>query len=327
MDTPLVSIIIPVFNADRYIKHCVSSIFQQTFSDWELILVDDGSLDNSGKICDEMSALDCRVKTFHNINAGASAARLFGVDKANGEYFCFVDADDFLPQDALECLCQNVNGVDIIAGGYCRIYDNQKSDYCRLSSICIQSDEYLLMLLSGNWKLYGPVAKLFRRSLFDNKMPIIPKEVKVGEDLLMNVFLALHAKHIKFIPNIVYNYNQILTSATHTFKYTLEYMRVYLQILDKILEDGNIGKREELLNHYKLTMIYNVMLDDVNEDINYHSPYLKVLCKLQMSLSYKERLIVWLIHYRLLRIIYRVIMNSYRAGNPFFYFFSKFFLR
>lgn len=327
MNIPFVSIIIPVFNADKYINDCVNSIFQQTFSSWELILVDDGSLDDSARICDELSALDCRIRTFHNINAGASAARFFGVGKANGEYFCFVDADDSLPQDALECLCRNVNGVDIIAGGYCRIYDNQKKDYCRLFPKCISNEEYLLMLLSGNWKLYGPVAKLFKRTLFENEIPMISKEIRVGEDLLMNVFLALCAKRIKFISNIVYNYNQISTSATHTFKYTFEYMEVYLRKLDEILENGSAEKKELLLNHYKLSMTYNVILDDVNDNINYNSPFLEALCKLQISFSLKERLIMCLIHYRLLRIVYRVIMNSYRSGNPFFCFFAKFVLR
>lgn len=327
MIKPLISIIIPVFNAEKYINDCIKSILCQTFGDWELVIVNDGSTDNSGKICDGFSTNDDRVQTFHTINSGVTAARTFGIKHAKGEFLCFVDADDFLPPNALECLYQVANECDIAVGGYSRIYNERKKDYCRLSAGHFSNKEYLQMLLSGNWRLYGPVAKLFRKDLFSEGIPVIPKQIRVGEDLLMNVYLALRATSVVFISDIVYYYNQISTSATHTFEYTIEYMRMFVHVLDEILKNGKIENREELLEHYKLSMFYNVMLDDVNEEIDYHLPELRALCNQKFALTFKECLIVRMIMCRFVRIAVRTMMNAYRNGNLCLYYCTKLFLR
>ena len=99
-----VSIIVPVYKAEPYIRKCIDSILSQTFTNFELLLIDDGSPDNCGKICDEYAELDARVHVFHKENCGVSAARNLGLDHAKGDYVCFIDSDDWIDPDMLETL-------------------------------------------------------------------------------------------------------------------------------------------------------------------------------------------------------------------------------
>ena len=96
---PLVSIIVPVYNAEKTLNKCVDSILNQTFQDWELLLIDDGSTDRSGELCDEYANKDSRVRVFHKINEGVSSARNVGLDNAKGQWITFVDADDWIDKN------------------------------------------------------------------------------------------------------------------------------------------------------------------------------------------------------------------------------------
>ena len=104
-----VSIIVPVYQVEKYIRQCVDSILAQTFTDFELILVDDGSTDKSGEICDEYAKVDGRVKVIHQTNGGLSSARNSGMDHAKGKYFMFIDSDDFIAPNMVECLYKSIN--------------------------------------------------------------------------------------------------------------------------------------------------------------------------------------------------------------------------
>ena len=97
-----ISIIVPVYKVEKYLRRCIDSIAAQTFTDWECILVDDGSPDDSGTICDEYAENDKRFRVFHQENAGVSAARNKGLDEAKGEWICFVDSDDWIEKEMLE---------------------------------------------------------------------------------------------------------------------------------------------------------------------------------------------------------------------------------
>lgn len=325
--TPKVSVIVPVYKAEAYLHRCVDSLLAQTFQDFEILLVNDGSPDRSGKICDEYARKDARVKVFHNENKGASFSRSYGVRQATGDYVCFVDADDSMPSDA----CQTLYDFslkyqsDITIGGYKRIFSKESTDYCGFSFKSISNDIYLYYLLTGNWKLYGPVAKMFKKELFSLGFPDIPKEIRVGEDLLMNVFLASLATKVVFIPYSVYNYYQVLSSATHTFKYSVDYMLFYLQELEKILVQNQVPNKSNLLTHYKINIMYNVLLDDTNEQIDYHSEIINTLLNevKGLSITSKEKLILSLIRYRHLRLFYRNMITNYRNGKGCFFLCKK----
>ena len=115
---PLVSIIVPVYKAEQWLHRCVDSILAQTMADFELLLINDGSPDRSGEICDEYAAQDSRVRVFHKENGGVSSARNLGLDNAQGEWISFIDADDWVEKEYLEGVTENLD-ADMILGG-CR---------------------------------------------------------------------------------------------------------------------------------------------------------------------------------------------------------------
>ena len=102
MEKDLISIIIPVYNVEKYLKECVDSVRKQTYKNLEIILIDDGSKDNSGKLCDELAKEDNRIKVIHKENGGLSDARNVGIENATGEYIQFIDSDDFVEKDMIE---------------------------------------------------------------------------------------------------------------------------------------------------------------------------------------------------------------------------------
>lgn len=116
---PKISVIVPVYNVEKYLRRCIDSILSQTFSDFELLLIDDGSKDKSGEICDEYAAKDARVRVFYKENGGVSSARNLGLDNAKGDWITFSDSDDELLPDAFEAVCGYMHeGIDMIKTGY-----------------------------------------------------------------------------------------------------------------------------------------------------------------------------------------------------------------
>ena len=115
--TPKISVIVPVYNVEKYLSRCIDSILAQTFTDFELLLIDDGSKDKSGEICDEYANKDNHVKVFHKENGGVSSARNLGLDNAQGEWITFVDSDDFVNSDWLSYYAKSFD-VDLIVQGY-----------------------------------------------------------------------------------------------------------------------------------------------------------------------------------------------------------------
>lgn len=126
-----ISIIVPVYQVEKYIRQCIDSILAQTFTDFELILVDDGSKDNSGKICDEYAEKDKRIRVIHQKNSSAATARNNGMDKATGNYFAFIDGDDYIVPTMLECLYKTIleEDADIVACNYRYIFEDGKKDF------------------------------------------------------------------------------------------------------------------------------------------------------------------------------------------------------
>ena len=123
----MVSCIIPVYNTQKYLPRCIESVLAQTFVDWEMLLIDDGSTDASGSICDEYAAKDERIRVFHKENGGISSARNVGLNYAQGEWIFFVDSDDSLPKTSLESLLSRSSDANIIAGGFFFVLGGIKS--------------------------------------------------------------------------------------------------------------------------------------------------------------------------------------------------------
>lgn len=216
---PKISVIVPVYKAEVFLRSCIDSILSQTFEDFELLLVDDGSPDGSGAICDAYASEDSRVRVFHIPNGGANHARAWGVSHAcNSEYITFVDSDDALPPTALyDLYALTSEEYDIVIGSYDR---NPKSyidgDMDKLELV---KQIYYYRIASS------PYARLFRRELFDDTTFDLPRDFVMGEDFVMNLRLAFACKRrVRVVPTVVYHYNDNAGGIVNTFHYTLDYL-------------------------------------------------------------------------------------------------------
>ena len=219
---PKVSVIIPIYNTEEYLPNCIDSILAQTFTDFELILVNDGSTDNSRKICEEYAKKDARIIVVNKNNEGVTKARERGVDVSRGEWITFIDSDDSIPNNALNLLHSYTNDTaDIIIGQIFSQKDNDER---------INIEHYRSLLISG--KLVSPVAKLIRKELFNSTIFDIPKEINIGEDMLMNVKLAFCSqKEVIILKDKIYNYRYRQNSAINTRTRTIEYESKFWKLL------------------------------------------------------------------------------------------------
>lgn len=240
-----ISVVIPVYNAEKHIEECVNSILCQTFKDFEIILVDDGSSDASLETCEKLSLKDNRIKVYHKKNGGASSARALGVEYASGEYINFVDSDDSVPESALEELYQRIQEkqLDIVEGVNC-FYPSDGS-VPRLSLYPQQGEfvreDYLHFLLTGCCYT-GPVCTLYRRSLFDANTFDLDDDVKINEDLYMNICLGINARKIGIYNDmIVYYYKENVSSVTHNYPFDTVYPQQHLlEKIKKVLDNAKL---------------------------------------------------------------------------------------
>lgn len=233
--TPIISVIVPVFNAENYLRKCIDSLLSQTFSKFEILLIDDGSTDKSGQICDEYARVDKRVLVFHNENQGVSVTRQFGIDHASGIYTIHVDSDDWVDCDMLEELYAEAqrSNADMVICDYWVEYA-RKTELKKQQPACLDSESVLRDLFV---KLHGSCwNKLIRKSCYMDYHIQFPKDLHYSEDLYVMVALLLHPLKISYLPKAFYHYDQtgnvnsISRSAT---KLTYEWFR---DASDKIIK-------------------------------------------------------------------------------------------
>lgn len=215
-NTPKISVIVPVYNVEKYIHQCIDSILGQTFTDFELLLIDDGSPDNCGAICDEYAAKDSRIRVFHQENAGVSAARQFGIDNAIGEYSIHVDSDDFIEPLALELLYTKAkeDNFDIVI---CDYFSYDKSN-CKYISQQASVDNYKCLELLLMNKLIGTTwNKLIRHRLYKEYSINFDIEICYCEDYLVIVDLLLLSVKIGYLSKAIYFYRNTPNSITRSF--------------------------------------------------------------------------------------------------------------
>lgn len=181
---PKISVIVPVYKVEKYLPKCIESILQQTFTDFELLLIDDGSPDSSGKICDEYAAKDSRIRVFHKENGGVSSARNLGLDNAKGEWISFIDADDWISNDFLSF---DYKEADVIQKSYQMIRQSGEviETYHLQSSII--NDKKVLYKFYVNKRNNALWDKIIAKKLIGNRRFDI--NIKIGEDFLF--FLGL----------------------------------------------------------------------------------------------------------------------------------------
>lgn len=197
---PKISVIVPVYNVEKYLRRCIDSILAQTFTDFELLLIDDGSKDKSGEICDEYAQKDSRVRVFHKENGGVSSARNVGLDNAKGEWIAFVDSDDWLSAEYLYCFYSIIyvkDRVDLIIQSPIYMYQNGTIKTKKIPNRVYDGENMLKNFINdGNLDLTEPHSKLFRLKLIQEEKIRFNEKVIVGED---GIFIACFLHYCKII--------------------------------------------------------------------------------------------------------------------------------
>lgn len=263
----LVSIIVPIYNAEKYLDSCIQSVLRQTYTNWELILIDDGSTDKSGRIAEEYGFADERITVFHQKNLGVSLARNQGIDEATGNYVVFLDADDELIED---CLAKTVNiaeetNADVVAGRSC---ENQELFQDR---IIWTGAEALENSLKDHLFTYSACAKLIRRE-FIGKTRFTP-DIRINEDSYF-VFQLLCKQNVFVLTNdVIYFYRANSESSSRTVfseKY-FDILKVsdlkYKKIEEQFLQMHDLAKNMLLKARMNVLRILAVRTRDEYRDV------------------------------------------------------------
>lgn len=241
LNNPLVSVIIPVYKVEKYLNRCVDSVLAQTYTNIEIILVDDGSPDNCGNICDHYQKKDTRIHVLHKKNGGLSDARNAGFDISNGDYVTFIDSDDYVEASFIEQLLENLikHNADIIECGYIKgektMLPNSASEL-----VCTEfTSEQFLRNWHGKYKNFETTAwgKLYRKEVFIDKdgEKILYPVGRLHEDILTTHRLVENAEKIVVLNRALYHYtinSSGITKAPITRKRLLDYIFAQEQRLD-----------------------------------------------------------------------------------------------
>ena len=329
---PEVSIIVPVYNKGQYLQECIDSICKQSYQNFELILIDDGSTDNSGNICDKAADSDNRIIVFHTENKGVGAARNLGINKAKGEYIMFVDADDMLDCRCLQIMVDNMEpDVDMVVSGYYELCNHNIEKHIVLSEAGVyKREEYLKEFLKNGMHCYynGPCAKLIRNNFKQYNVKYENHEI-LWEDFIFSVRLLRNINKIKIIDEKLYMYRIDVESSLYKTKhntkvYYKRYMKLYRELCKTIAFMANQKDYQEYLCNFQNTMVKkivrNVLFDETINGIQRKFEMLEKLRKkfetyhflnLYDKGNLKQKSTVLLLKYRQYYVLYLLFQFNY----------------
>lgn len=274
MENALISVIVPVYNADRYLNKCIFSILNQTYKNIEIILINDGSVDNSLNLCMGFAKIDKRVKVFNQDNEGVDVARNVGINVSRGDYLAFVDSDDYLESSMIEKLVDAIEkqNADLVLCKYKKVYPN-KIIYCdEINLVNCNGQELLNNYINFNYRYKKNIIKTDNvmscvwRSLY--KRDCIKKIKFKGnycEDLLFNINYIQPNFKIAVVNEYLYNYFQHENSALHhlnlsNFKKKMEIYKTIVKEIQHKIDSENLKKFQFYI--YKALYIEAVKLKD-----------------------------------------------------------------
>lgn len=267
---PTVSVIVPIYNSEKYLERCLESIIKQSYSDIEIILVNDGSTDNSGAICQYYGSLDSRITIINQENQGVSAARNCGMSFTRGKYILFCDSDDKIADKYIECL---VNQIEECDSDMCicpivRVYDNKY--YVELleqfdidlncSDLANQQNLYDLARL---YLIYGPCNKIFKTSLIKKHNVLFPTDTSYGEDLIFVFSYLEHCSKVSYRPFSFYLYYS--NSGSLLYKYRPDRFDNSLRINNCV---KSFFEKKKLISEAMMTEWSNRILSDAIASIS-----------------------------------------------------------
>ena len=214
-----ISIIIPIYNAEKYLQECLDSILCQDYQNYEIILINDGSSDDSERICMEYLKSDSRVKLINKKNEGVSSARNDGLDSANGDILLFVDSDDILEPNALQIIVDNIGDNDILCFGYKQLYKDKRINFLYDKPLSGKEQFEKMVVMSD--KVAGYLwNKVFRISIIKENKLKLNKDLHYCEDMVFVVQYLKYCKKVRYINKCLYLYRmrKIIITNLHNFK-------------------------------------------------------------------------------------------------------------
>lgn len=264
----MISIIIPIYNVEQYLSQCIESIITQTYTDFEVLLINDGSTDKSGEICDNYALKDSRIHVFHKKNGGVSSARNVGIEHATGEWINFIDSDDWISADYFEKLMQDTEIADLTFWGFTlHNPDGSQTEYKPKEQYACGKDkiESTLAYLKQNQQqleyLGYTFNKLFKTSIIKEKNIRFIENLSIREDEIFTLSYASHINSVKVKSSLSYNYRILHSSLTHRKKPANEYLCLIEQ-LNKVLHPYSntqllLAEQNSILIH-----LFNALIAD-----------------------------------------------------------------
>lgn len=262
--TPKISVIVPIYNVEKYLNQCIESIINQSFTDFELILVDDGSPDNCPQICDEWAKKDSRVKVIHKVNGGVAHARISGVQIVTGEYVTFVDSDDWVEQDFLKILYNSIidNNCDIVQCNFRVVSENSNENIRFLPNVYNKDKIYNVLIkecINDAMYRFSPSLcnKIFKKEIIEQAIITGKSNLTVAEDYLV-IFAALCMSDKVVVDDTpeIYNYRFNTSSVTKLYNYRVKYETpVFFQRIKDIAEKFNINTPDYSLRIMSVNML------------------------------------------------------------------------
>lgn len=319
---PFVSIIVPVYNVEKYLARCIESIIMQSFVDWELILINDGSLDESGRICNEYSKKDSRIIVYHKKNGGVSSARNFGLHIAKGKWVAFVDSDDFVGVDYI----RNMISENIIES--CIVYMNYQPEIQVREGLYSKESMVDFYVNSRLPEMSGPVSKLFNMSIIRQNNIRFDTEIHMGEDAVFVLNYMCHINNLYVInKSFVYSYDKhenSLSNKYYSFDSEYKCFVVWKECLERFLRKYNHLSEKEIEKNLWTGRLSMTFLRAIQSLVRYNPPYtynqfLKyvnsvpteytfMFGKYYIPLKMKSKLLCYLIKHRLFSLFYIILL-------------------
>lgn len=247
----LISIIVPVYNAEKYLRKTLDSILSQTYTNWECLLIDDGSKDSSGVICDDYATNDCRFKVYHKENGGVASARQYGILVAKGDYSIHVDSDDWIHCDMLKILCEKAvsTNADIVVCDFTNV--GKKCWEVKQNIVDSSSETLLIGILKGLY--FGSLwNKLIRHSLYSQYNVHFFEGINYCEDVLVEAQLLKHNLKVSYVPKVLYYYNKLNENSITTAytNETFEIRKRFIRELKNILYEKKYQYSINVADYY-----------------------------------------------------------------------------
>lgn len=303
------SVVVPVYNVEKYLDRCVESLVNQSYREIEIILVDDGSTDSSGEMCDDYCKKHKNIKAIHKKNGGLASARNEGMKYAEGEYIAFVDSDDWVEKNTYEILCEKVKNEnpDIINFGYQKVLDNKviQKEYAAFTEDKYDENKIRRIILPDSIarerafcqvnlpvQLSACMCVYKRKFLINNNIMFESERIVLSEDWLFNIRCLCRAKKMVILHDILYNYDTRGDSLSMSYKSDAYERRktLYGRYREELKNTGNLNEViERRLKNFWLEAIYGCYIIELNEPV-WNKKRLDVICKDKEFVNYLKSL-------------------------------------